>query len=363
MSNTSDEENITPQTIRNNGDERWESLIFMKCSNYHVSTHGRVSNIKRKSIVNANIAPNGCTRIHLRDDTKKGLNVFVSQLVADAFIPKDDEKPFVIRIDKDPSNDHVDNLKRCSRSEIESRKSRSHSRTGRAVYQLEPKTLEVIKRWEKVKQAAKSLNLNKGNISTCCKYIDTTCGGYKWRYCDVMDEVPGEIWRDVPFPEYISLKASSLGRIKYVKSGRVTFGTKNPAGYMQFSAKLVSSNLSSSIGAHILIAAAFHGRNDELEVNHKNGIKNDNNPENLEYMTCSQNVKHSYDTGLRVGKGACRVVIQYDLEKKEIARHISLQDAHEKTGISRGNISSVCNKKRHTAGGFIWVYEDNPDNQ
>lgn len=43
---------------------------------------------------------------------------------------------------------------------------------------------------------------------------------------------------------------------------------------------------------HRLIAAAFLGES-KLEVNHKNGDKSDNRIENLEYVTRSQNIKHS----------------------------------------------------------------------
>ena len=49
---------------------------------------------------------------------------------------------------------------------------------------------------------------------------------------------------------------------------------------------------------HRLVMKAFIGDND-LCVNHINGIKYDNRLENLEYCTTSENVKHAYDTGLK----------------------------------------------------------------
>ena len=38
-----------------------------------------------------------------------------------------------------------------------------------------------------------------------------------------------------------------------------------------------------------------------LEIHHKNGNKLDNSMSNLELMTKKQNVKHAYDTGLKLG--------------------------------------------------------------
>ena len=37
-----------------------------------------------------------------------------------------------------------------------------------------------------------------------------------------------------------------------------------------------------------------------------------------------------------------------------------LKEASEQTNISKSIICKVCNGKGHTAGGFIWRYEDNP---
>lgn len=54
---------------------------------------------------------------------------------------------------------------------------------------------------------------------------------------------------------------------------------------------------------HRLVMEAFNGApsDDRINVNHINGIKSDNRPENLEWCTISENTKHAWSTGLCKG--------------------------------------------------------------
>lgn len=51
--------------------------------------------------------------------------------------------------------------------------------------------------------------------------------------------------------------------------------------------------------AHVLIALAFLGPRNGLEVNHRDGDKTNNLPGNLEYVTRRENVNHAFNLGLR----------------------------------------------------------------
>ncbi len=54
-------------------------------------------------------------------------------------------------------------------------------------------------------------------------------------------------------------------------------------------------------------------------------------------------------------------VLQLDLNGNLIAEFSSLQEAFEKTGVNWGNISSVCNGRARTTGGFRWEYKNIED--
>ncbi len=116
-----------------------------------------------------------------------------------------------------------------------------------------------------------------------------------------------EEWR--PVPGYPFYKVSSIGRVLGLKRNKILKPISN-RGYLVV--KLGHPNL--AYGIHQLVCAAFIGNgvwNRHLVVNHINGIKTDNRPENLEYVTISENTLHQYRTGLlsNIGEhcGRCKV--------------------------------------------------------
>lgn len=119
------------------------------------------------------------------------------------------------------------------------------------------------------------------------------------------EDYANEEWRSIPdFNEY---EASSLGRVRRIKSkrpsivGRVLKPDIHQKGYLRL--VLTKGNKSYHISPHRLVALAFlPNPENKPEVNHKNFNRVDCRVENLEWTTKLENIQYSVDAG-RTAKG------------------------------------------------------------
>lgn len=109
-----------------------------------------------------------------------------------------------------------------------------------------------------------------------------------------------EIWKPIPMTDG-RYEASSFGRIRRIwtsarrpKSGNPLKNAPRQHGYTEVRVSDCRER-NFTVLAHRLIANAFHGNCPAgKEINHKNGKKSDNRPDNLEYVTRSENLRHSF---------------------------------------------------------------------
>lgn len=113
-----------------------------------------------------------------------------------------------------------------------------------------------------------------------------------------------------------------------------------------------------------------------LEINHLDENPSNNSYSNLQVCTHKENCNYGHhneriaaaNKGRRMSdeqrqflselhKGiGSKPVVQLDLEEHEVSHFSSITDAAQETGIDPGNISAVCNNRRHTAGGYRWEF-------
>lgn len=122
-----------------------------------------------------------------------------------------------------------------------------------------------------------------------------------------------EIWKDIKGYEGI-YQVSTFGRVKSLArtipvktrwnsycdrklSEKILKPVDNGHGYL-FVTLVIDGDVTQKY-IHRLVAETFiQNPNDLSEVNHKDGDKGNNNVDNLEWVTPSYNMKHSYDIGL-----------------------------------------------------------------
>ena len=111
-----------------------------------------------------------------------------------------------------------------------------------------------------------------------------------------------ETWRPVVGFEG-RYEVSDIGRVRSLNYGRTKGLVVVMKQHLDRGGYACINFSSLNFRVHSLVMEAFVGpRPEKHDVNHKNGIKDDNRLENLEYVTESQNTQHSFDLGLQVAK-------------------------------------------------------------
>jgi|SRR3989344_6731061 len=163
-----------------------------------------------------------------------------------------------------------------------------------------------------------------------------------------------EEWKYVNIEEYTRYKVSNLGRVKSIR-GFIRKLTKTNQGYLSCSLYNRNTKKNKMSSVHRLVALSFIPNPDNLPiVNHKDGNKENNTVNNLEWFSYSQNVIHSYTVLNKKPKGIS--VNHYNKENNLIKTYDSLDSALRETHTSIKTIVSSCKTHEKTGELTTWRY-------
>lgn len=162
--------------------------------------------------------------------------------------------------------------------------------------------------------------------------------------------------------EYITV--NELKNHKIYKNGEINNNDRfltftESEGYLQFNTN------NKPYKVHRLVCYAFHpidGKNclddyKDLQVNHIDGNKLNNNADNLEWVNQSGNMQHAYDNGLNK---KVRNLYQLNENGNIINEYVSISSASRETNESESNIRACCKGKRYSTCKYYWQFK-NPE--
>jgi hypothetical protein len=141
---------------------------------------------------------------------------------------------------------------------------------------------------------------------------------------------------------------------KLARRGGTIRGSVSGNGHLQFVARQPDGRRVAT-QVHVAVAAAFLGPKPEgHEVNHRNGIKSDNRPANLEYVTHAANMLHAAKTlGAMARAGESNGTAKVNAPQVRVIRRLLAASA------SRAVIADIFAVKKHVvdqiASGRTWL--------
>lgn len=169
--------------------DTWKPVTCTDIVRYEVSSKGNVRNLKTGRILKPFYNTFGYAMVNLtsayNDKTKKTLKL-VHRLVAQAFIPNNDQSKTVINHkDENKRNNSVANLEWCTykyNANYGTRIERVAKSKSKPILQLDLKTGLIIATYPSVKEAGLSTGISRSTISSVAKGKGKIAGGYGWRY-------------------------------------------------------------------------------------------------------------------------------------------------------------------------------------
>lgn len=153
---------------------------------YQISNLGNVKRIKKENYILCKPSKDsrGYKQIVLTKD-KKRKSFKVHRLVALAFIDNINNYKEINHKDENKLNNNVTNLEWCTRKYNCNYGNRNYKCTRHRLHRIAQynKQNDLVGEYPSLKEAEKITGIKYQNISSCCRNIKKSAGGYIWKYC------------------------------------------------------------------------------------------------------------------------------------------------------------------------------------
>lgn len=164
-------------------------------SSYLICNNGEVYNKRSKyrKCPTSNRHGKGYLYVDLYERNKY-TRQYIHRLVAEAFIPNPENKPYVNHIDGDPHNNSAENLEWCTPLENVEHAVKilrtmqqykiANDRRKRKIKMLNKDTRKEIETFESIRDAERATNIPSSNIIACLKGRQSYTKLYSWCYVE-----------------------------------------------------------------------------------------------------------------------------------------------------------------------------------
>ena len=265
-------------------------IVDSDLSNYQITKCGKIWSKKTKKFLKHHTC-NAYSVITLKNKVYS-----IHRIVALNFIPNPNGKPYVNHINCITTDNNVNNLEWVTQKENTSLHNKQTCHPKR-VMQID-KNDNIIKIFDSLIEASKSINLSPSSISKVLIGQNETAGGYKWIYENI-NHYPVNI--DLSKGKTISIYNNYIvlpnGTIYNTIRKTFVKPIKNASGYCYVT--LCTHGIKQNIYVHKLVAENFIPNKDKkTQVNHINKNRDDNKVENLEWVTAIENNIHAKNNSL-----------------------------------------------------------------
>lgn len=315
-----------------------EELKDLECSNnYCISNYGRVMSKERlfqagfltvhrkNTILKCMTSTSGYLRVSIILEGKKK-QLSIHRLVANAFIPNPEGFPQINHKNEDKTDNRVENLEWCTAkyntnygTGNERRIQTRSDRHGRNIIQYR-KDGSIVHVYRGMKRIERQTGYNISAIKKVCKGEQLTSYGYVWRYeDDSFDKYP------ITYDKKVHASCVGRGIVKYDLNGYVV--------------KIYEGGLKETLQDYpnyYSIKSCLYG-----------------------YTNTAHGFIWRYIGSPKPEPIERKKIVQYTMDCQRVSIYDSVADAINELGY--GTITSICDclhKRRYSALGFIWRYEN-----